>query len=57
MLFYWKMSEELKYLGETLIFVDPSLNRNFYAWIKKHAQTLAMAEGLSLNDLCKISLN
>jgi len=43
--FYWKMFEELTYLGETLVFRDPSLRRCFETWITRNAFALYLAEG------------
>ena len=33
---YWMIIEELKYLGEDWIILDPSLKRCYEQWIKKH---------------------
>jgi hypothetical protein len=40
--FYWRIIEELKYLGEILIFHDPSLSRAYKNWVKKNAKALIM---------------
>jgi hypothetical protein len=39
---YWRISEELKYLGEVLVFHDPSLKRCYEEWISKKAESLTM---------------
>jgi hypothetical protein len=39
--FYWRIKEELAYLGEVLIFHDPSLVREYRRWVKKNAIVLA----------------
>jgi hypothetical protein len=44
MQFYWRIIEELKFLGETLIFHDPTLVRQFNWWLKKNASGLALSE-------------
>jgi len=44
MQFYWRIIEELKFLGETLIFHDPTLLRQFNWWIRKNSQGLALSE-------------
>ena len=36
MYFYWRIMEELKYLGEVLVFHDPSFKREFKQWIQKN---------------------
>ena len=41
---YWRMREELKYLGETLIIHDPSLLREFNKWIQKRVLGLGLME-------------
>ena len=41
---YWRIIEELKYLGEDLIFHDPSLSREYEIWIKKKSDVLAMSQ-------------
>jgi hypothetical protein len=38
---YWRIKEELGYLGEVLIFHDPSLIRAYRRWIKKNSRALA----------------
>ncbi|MDY6878951.1 MAG: hypothetical protein V2J25_18290 [Desulfatiglans sp.] len=40
---YWRISEELKYLGEVLIFYDPSISREYERWIQKKADVLALS--------------
>ena len=37
---YWRIKEELRYLGEVLIFHDPSLVREYRRWIKKNSRAL-----------------
>ena len=39
--FYWRIMAELEYLGEILIFHDPSLLREFTGWVRRHATTLS----------------
>ena len=39
--FYWRVKEELRYLGEVLIFLDPSLLREYRRWIEKNCRALA----------------
>lgn len=36
MQFYWRILEELRYLGETLIFHDPNLARQYRWWLRKN---------------------
>jgi hypothetical protein len=43
MQFYWRIIEELRYLGETVIFHDPSLERQYYWWLRKNAVSLALS--------------
>jgi len=38
---YWRVKEELRYLGEVLIFHDPGLVREYRRWVKKNAIVLA----------------
>ncbi|MBI5844735.1 MAG: hypothetical protein HZB23_08710 [Deltaproteobacteria bacterium] len=40
--FYWRIFEELKSLGEHLVFCDPSLRRNFEIWLSRHSEAIAM---------------
>ena len=42
---YWRMFEELKNMGEILVFQDPSLRRNFDIWLQRHASAIAMSYG------------
>ena len=63
--FYWRVIEELKYLNEIWRMADPSLARCFAQWIKRNADTLALAEqedgsgknGLILYNGAPTSLN
>lgn len=41
---YWRVFEELKWLGEFAFFHDPSLNRSFTNWLKTHEQAITLAE-------------
>ena len=49
---YWRIIEELKYLGEVLIFHDPSLKRCYENWVSKKAEVLSM---LDMDDETKPS--
>ena len=40
--FYWRVIEELKSLGETWTFNDPSLRRNYDHWLERNADALAI---------------
>ncbi len=42
--FYWRVTEELKSIGETWIFNDPSLARNFKLWLYKNSDAIAMLD-------------
>ena len=41
---YWRINEELKYLGEVLVFNDPSLKRCYEEWIRRKADVLSMLD-------------
>ena len=41
---YWRINEELKYLGEVLEFHDPSLKRCYEEWVCKKAEALSMLD-------------
>ncbi len=41
---YWRIIEELKYLGEVLVFNDPSLKRCYENWVSKKAEALSMLD-------------
>ncbi|GEM_PF-963299 len=41
--FYWRIMEELKYLGEVLVFHDPSFKREFGQWVQKNQLGLALS--------------
>jgi len=32
---YWRIKEELLYLGEVLVFLDPRFVREYSRWVKK----------------------
>jgi hypothetical protein len=40
--FYWRIIEELKFLGETWIFNNPNLSRCYGLWIKRNADVIAL---------------
>ena len=44
MQFYWRVMEELKYLGETVIFHDPGLKRQYNWWLRKNSMGIALSE-------------
>jgi hypothetical protein len=41
--FYWRIVEELKYLGEVLVFHDPSFKREYLLWAQKNQTGLALS--------------
>ncbi len=41
---YWRITEELKYLGEILVFHDPSLKRCYKNWVRRKSEALSMLE-------------
>ena len=45
MFLYWRLNEELKYLGEKLVFHDPSFIREYANWRQKNARALADLKG------------
>jgi len=49
---YWRIMEELKYLGEVLIFHNPNLLREYNDWIQKNSASLALS---SMEDTNKTS--
>ncbi len=40
---YWRMIEELKFLGETWMINDPNLLRCYRLWLKKKADVIALS--------------
>jgi hypothetical protein len=40
---YWRVIEELKFLGESWTFNDPTLLRHYEWWIKKNAESIALS--------------
>jgi hypothetical protein len=39
---YWRINEELKFLGEVLVFHDPSLKRCYEEWVHRKADVLSI---------------
>lgn len=37
---YWRVIEELKFLGETWYFHDPTLKRHFDEWVKRRSDRI-----------------
>ena len=40
--FYWRIIEELKFMGETWVIHDPSLLRNYKRWLAANSEAIAM---------------
>ncbi len=40
MYIYWRVIEELKFLGETWYFHDPTLKRHFDEWVRKRSDRI-----------------
>lgn len=40
---YWRIIEELKYLGETWVMNDPSLKRRYLEWTRKNSESIALS--------------
>ena len=46
---YWRVREELRFLGEIVIFRDPALKREYSRWCRRHETTLGnQAVGMAL---------
>ncbi len=41
MYFYWRIMEELSYLGEVLLFHNPNFQREFKQWVRRNRAGLA----------------
>lgn len=51
---YWRVKQELRFLGEVLIFHDPSLVREYRRWIQKNAIVLAYTrEDPNISEPCR----
>lgn len=37
---YWRVIEELKYLGERWEIIDPTILRRYQSWIHRHSDTI-----------------
>mgnify|MGYP003592242315 CR=1 FL=1 len=46
MFFYWRIYEEMLQMGQTLIFLEPSLKRCFHDWLIKHAEMVFLADSI-----------
>jgi hypothetical protein len=42
--FYWRVVEELKFLGENWTMVHPNLLRCYRIWLKRNAFAIALSE-------------
>ena len=51
--FYWRIIEELRYLGEIVTFHDPSLQRQYSWWLRKNAAGLAFSR--EIEDVSAVS--
>ena len=41
--FYWRIIEELKFLGEIVVFKDPTLLRRYKFWLEEHADAITLS--------------
>ncbi len=41
--FYWRIIEELKFLGEIVVFKDPNLLRCYKFWLEEHAGAITLS--------------
>ena len=41
--FYWRIIEELKFLGEIVVFKDPTLLRRYNFWLEEHADAITLS--------------
>ena len=37
---YWRVIEELKYLGEQWVINDPAISRRYKMWTQRHAESI-----------------
>jgi hypothetical protein len=49
---YWRIIEELKFIGETWTFTDPGFQRHYERWVKKNAAALAI---MNISETAKTS--
>lgn len=42
---YWRVIEELEYLGEKVQLRDPNLSREYISWLQKKSTSLNMLSG------------
>ena len=57
MYLYWRIHQDLSCLGEMIVFHDPGFIRRYLQWVRKNAAGIAVAEGLSFEDLIRPNLN
>ena len=41
--FYWRVIEELKILGESVVFKDPNFLRCYKFWLEEHAEVITLS--------------
>ncbi|MCJ8502659.1 hypothetical protein [Desulfatitalea alkaliphila] len=46
---YWRIQQELSWMGETIGFTNPAFQRCYLRWLRKNALSVALAEGLRLD--------
>jgi hypothetical protein len=46
--FYWRIIEELRFMGERITFHDPNLMRCYELWLKKNADAISLISGKRL---------
>ncbi|MBW1667323.1 MAG: hypothetical protein JRJ66_04575 [Deltaproteobacteria bacterium] len=46
---YWRVKEELKYLGEILVFHDPGLQREYRRWLQKMGENIGASNHVAVS--------
>jgi len=53
--FYWRIIEELKFLGENIVFLDPSLLRSYRHWLDKNAAAISLSMEMNTAPLFRVN--
>ncbi len=57
MYFYWRVQQDLNCLGEVIVFHDPCFIHALKRWVRKNIAGIWQAEGFSVEDMIRPSMN
>ena len=57
MYLYWRVQQDLNYLGEIITFHDPRFIRSQQQWVRRNIAGISLAEDIEFEDFVKPNMN